>query len=287
MINYITVLFLAASPVDVNRLRLDKEYRDICDRVRAGRYRDSIRLACEWSVKASHVTQALLAHNPQIVHFSGHGTQSDGIVLEDDFGKARPVNKQALARLFKALKDNIGLIVLNACYSEDQARWLKEIVDYTIGMSAAIHDKAASAFSSALYEALAYGRTVRSAFELALTSLDLAGLPGSDVPRLIVRESVDESLPFFDPLKRKSDAIVDQPIYPQGRIKSVAEASHMKQTINVSGKNIITLTSGGDLSVGTLSATKQDIDDSDIRPTEACEGQSKTAEAGQNPKLEE
>jgi CHAT domain-containing protein len=273
MDNQITVLFLAANPVNMgSRLRLDKEYRDISDKVRAGRRRDSIKLVCEWSVKASDLAQALLAHNPQIVHFSGHGGRSNGITLEDDFGNAKPVNKQAFARLFKALKDDIRLVVLNACYSEDQANWLKEIVDYTIGMSAEVKDNAAIAFSAALYEALSYGRTVRSAFELALTSLDLKDIPGSDVPRLLAREGVDESLPFFAPLNTKSDAIENQRVYPKNRIKSASEGSRMKQVIDIRGENHITLTSGGDLSVGELSAAKQDMVDSDRRPTEAPNG---------------
>jgi hypothetical protein len=262
MDNHITVLFLAASPVDMgDRLRLGKEYRDICDRVRAGQYRDSIRLACEWSVKASDLAQALLAYDPQIVHFSGHGTQSDGIVLEDDFGKARHVDKQAFARLFKELKGSIGLVVLNACYTEDQANWLKEIIDYTIGMSAAIRDKAAITFSASLYEALSYGRTVRSAFNLAVNRLELEGVPGSDVPRLLARDGVDESLPFFAPLKSKSAAIENQRAYQKGRIKSVAESSRTKQVTNVQGKNNITLTSGGDLNIGEFNTTQQKIAD--------------------------
>lgn len=280
-----TVLFLAANPVDMEyRLRLDKEYREISDRMRAGTYRDSINLACEWSVRASDLNQAMLAHNPQVVHFSGHGTRSNGIVLEDDFGKARPVDRQALARLFKEFKNNIGLVVLNACYSEDQASWLKEIVDYTIGMSATIRDHAAITFSAALYEALSFGRTVSSAFELALIKLELLRIPGPDRPRLIVRDGVDESLPLFAPLKGRAGAIDNQRDYLEGRVKSVAEGSPIEQAINVRGSSNVTLTSARD--IGALSITQQGFDDLEGRGTESGKGQPQ-AEAAQNPELEE
>ncbi len=203
----ITVLFLAANPVDLPyRLRLDEEFREISKKVRVGRYRDSVEFACEWSVRVSDLPQALLDHCPHVVHFSGHGTKTDGIVLEDDSGNARPVNKQALARLFKVLKDNIRLVILNACYAEDQAKWLTEIVDYVIGMSDTVRDDAAITFSAYFYQSLAYGRTVRESFELALTQLELSAIDGSQVPRLLVRPGVDESVPLVKAVRTPVDA---------------------------------------------------------------------------------
>lgn len=195
----ITVLFLAANPVDTkSRLRLDEEFRETAEKLRGAPHRDRIKLACEWAVRASDLQRALLDHQPHIVHFSGHGTKTNGIVLEDRDGRSRPVNKQALARLFKALRDNIRVVVLNACYAEDQAKSLTEFIDYTIGMSAAIGDEAAITFSAYFYQALAFGRSVPEAFELALTQLDLAAIAGSDIPRLLVRNGVDESVPLLD-----------------------------------------------------------------------------------------
>lgn len=209
----ITVLFLAANPVDAkSRLRLDEEFREIAEKLRAARERDHIKLACELAVRASDLQRALLDHQPHIVHFSGHGTKTTGIVLEDRDGRASPVNKQALARLFKVLRDNIRVVVMNACYAEDQAKSLTEFIDYTIGMSAAIGDSAAITFSAYFYQALAFGRSVREAFELARTQLELAGIAGSDIPRLLVRNGVDESVPLLDTARTGSTAVPIQTV---------------------------------------------------------------------------
>ena len=55
---------------------------------------------------------------PDIVHFSGHGSETSEIVLEDQAGASRVVPQHALSRLFSVLPGKIRCVVLNACYSE-------------------------------------------------------------------------------------------------------------------------------------------------------------------------
>ena len=45
------------------------------------------------------------------------------------------VSSAALADLFKVLKDNIRVVVLNACYSEEQAQAIVEEIDFVVGMA--------------------------------------------------------------------------------------------------------------------------------------------------------
>lgn len=194
----IKVLFLAANPVDAGyRLRLDEEIREIGKKLRIGEHRDSFELVSEWAVRPSDLEEALLRHKPHIVHFSGHGSKTQGIALEDDAGKTRLINKQAIASLFKILKDNIRLVVLNACYAKDQAEGLTDTIDYTIGMNDAVGDKAAIIFAAYLYQSLAFNRTVSEAFKLAQIQLELDGISGSAIPELLVREGVELSVPFL------------------------------------------------------------------------------------------
>jgi len=81
-------------------------------------------------VRVQDVYQALLDFKPQFVHFSGHGSEDDGLVLEDETGNERLVDAQALASLFKLFASNIECVVLNACYSEVQAGAIAQHIPY-------------------------------------------------------------------------------------------------------------------------------------------------------------
>jgi hypothetical protein len=91
----------------------------------------------------------------------------------------------ALSALFSILKDNIRCVVLNACYSEKQARAIAEHIECVIGMSNAIGDLASIDFSVAFYRALAYGRDVKTAFDLGCLQIDFNNLNEQDVPKLL------------------------------------------------------------------------------------------------------
>lgn len=79
----IKVLFLAADPLDQQRLRLDREVRDISERLRMAEYRDSVELESRWAVRTGDLLQAVNEVKPSVVHFSGHGSEDDELVFED------------------------------------------------------------------------------------------------------------------------------------------------------------------------------------------------------------
>lgn len=186
------ILFLAANPVDVaTRLRIDKEIREISQKIRWGTLRDQLQLVSEWAVRAEDLQEMLMRHQPDIVHFSGHCSPSSGIMLEDECGNRKVVNREALADLFRILKGNIRLVVLNACYAKDQAQALTSTIDFTIGMNAAIKDKDATIFAAAFYQSLSFGYSVRDAFDLAVTQLKLVGSDVAHVPVLLERKGAN------------------------------------------------------------------------------------------------
>ena len=76
-------------------------------------------------------------------------------------------------------------MVLNACYSKVQADAIANHIDTVIGMSTAIGDEAAISFSAAFYQALAYGRSLRTAFKLACIQIDMENIPEDETPNLI------------------------------------------------------------------------------------------------------
>ncbi len=183
--NPIKILFLAANPEDTVSLRIDKEVREIKQALLQTEFRDKFDLEQEWAVRVSDLQSHLLRHKPDIVHFSGHGSRANEIILEDDFGGSHKVSEQALSQLFAVLKDNIRCVVLNACYSEKQARAIAQHIDCVVGMSQAIGDEAAISFAVAFYQALGYGKNVQTAFELGCVQIHLENLKEQDTPKLL------------------------------------------------------------------------------------------------------
>ena len=85
------------------------------------------------------------------------------------------------------------MIVLNACYSEPQARVLLTHVDCVVGMRGAIVDDAARAFAIGFYGGLGERESVEAAYKQGRAAIRLAGLRDGDRPRLAIRAGVDAS----------------------------------------------------------------------------------------------
>lgn len=197
MSNVIKILFLAANPVDTTRVRLDEEVREIEANLERGSARDRFVLEQKWAVRPRDLQYALMKHNPHIVHFSGHGSPSEEITLEDDAGKKTRVSREAIADLFRILRGNVRVVVLNACLTKAQAVALNGSIDYTVGTNKAVGDKASVAFASAFYLSLSFERSVKSAFDSACLEISLRGLAGADRPELFVREGVNADESFL------------------------------------------------------------------------------------------
>lgn len=192
-----TILFLAANPTDTDRLLLDEESRSIDQRIRSADERDSLELVTKWAVRPDDLLEYLNEYMPQIVHFSGHGTEREEIILLDASHRAIPVPAPALKQLFTAMKGNIRVVVLNACYSRPQAEAIVEVIDCAIGMKQEIGDEAAIAFASSFYRAIGYAHSVADAFEQGKTALMLAGIPEEHTPTLHSRVGVDPAGVFL------------------------------------------------------------------------------------------
>jgi CHAT domain len=201
-----TILILAANPKGTTTLRLDQEVRDITEGLQRATQRATFNLQSRWATRPRDVQRALLDLNPQIVHFSGHGigepttdsngpsrkldfvdAQSaapEGLAFEDPNGNTSLVSTVALASLFALFQASVQCVVLNACYSANQADAIAEHIPYVIGMNQAIGDKAAIEFAVSFYDAIGAGRDVPFAFELAKNAIQLAGIPEHLTPVL-------------------------------------------------------------------------------------------------------
>lgn len=178
------ILFLAASPIGEVRVRFDLESREIISQLQnSGRFDFVPRIA----VRARDIVEAIMSERPFIVHFSGHGTTHSEICVEDNNGNTVPIGTRALTDLFK-LTSTIRCVILNACYSENQAFAISKHIDYVIGMTDEIHDTQAINFSVGFYRAIGSGNSIVRAHEFGCLQIGLENQDrGSNIPILARR----------------------------------------------------------------------------------------------------
>jgi AAA-like domain/CHAT domain len=209
------ILILAANPKNSTSLRLDREVREIDEGLTRATHRDCFELKQKWAVRPRDVQRAILDLSPQIVHFSGHGlgteadrqssqsmrklslvpglsNQPEGLVLEDESGQAKLVGTEALAGLFELFADRVECVVLNACYSDAQARAIAQHIPYVIGMSAAVGDAAACVFAVGFYDALGAGRDIEFAFRSGCVAIGMEGISEELTPVLLKQSEVPQ-----------------------------------------------------------------------------------------------
>ncbi|OKH51781.1 NACHT and WD repeat domain-containing protein [Scytonema sp. HK-05] len=193
-----TILILAANPASTSRLRLDEEVREIEEGLRRANKREQFKLEQKWAVRQRDFYRAILDYKPQIVHFSGHGAGVDGIVLEDETGQPALVTADVLASQFALFATKgVECVVLNACYSAEQAQAIRQYVNYVIGMNTTVGDKAAVAFAVAFYDAIAAGEEVEFAYKLGCSQM--ISFVEHETPVFLKKENITVStVPVID-----------------------------------------------------------------------------------------
>ncbi len=199
------ILFLSANPKDTKPLDLIGECNMIEDKVKSTRFANEFEFKQRHETSLARLQGYLLEFNPQIVHFSGHGTEQGTLVFQDVQGSGEEATIRAVANLFKTLNDRnipedekIKVVVLNACFSKPQAEAISRYVDFVVGMKNAVYDDAAKVFAESFYQAIGYGESVRTALELGKNQVELLSIPGQDLPKLEVKKMADPSKPLLN-----------------------------------------------------------------------------------------
>ncbi len=215
-----TILVLSANPKGTRTLRLDEEIREIKQGLQRSRKRDSFAFQSGQAVRDFDIHRSILDYDPQIIHFSGHGAGDNGLVFEDNLGQQKLVDGRALAALFELFAEQIKCVVLNACYSEIQAKAIAQHIDYVIGMSKEIGDTAAIKFAVGFYDALGAGRDFEFAYKLGCRYIRMAGIPEHLTPQLLkkqdfCRDNIDNCpLPYSPGDARNSTVVSPSPTPP-------------------------------------------------------------------------
>jgi hypothetical protein len=227
MTEKIRILVLSSNPWSTGRILVAEEARAISDRIQEGRYRDKFEVHNHGAVRPKDLQRLMLTYEPQIVHFSGHGSKGQRIVLSGTNGRAQALDQQGLQEVFAFYNKHVRLVLLNACFTKTQARLISDVVDYSIGTARPIGDKVSVAFAGAFYRALGFGKSIREAFISANAELALTKMPRSRGIKLFVRNgiNVEDRFPQFN-TDRHPPAISAHP----AKASAIVEITTIKTT---------------------------------------------------------
>ena len=201
----LVVLVLVSNPHDEPRLGHNEEIRVIREGL-SSRHGARIDVRTELEMRPQDLQPTLNRTRPAVVHFSGHGEHTGSLLVMDVDSNARELPRESVSRLFATMADFIRLVVLNSCYSREQAKGITEHVDCAIGMSEAVTDTATIAFAKAFYNAIGNGHSIAAAFEQGKVEIGHDHLVESEVPELFVRPGVDADKVFLVPSSEWSPA---------------------------------------------------------------------------------
>jgi CHAT domain len=204
------ILILAANPIDTVPLRLGQEVNEIRKTLQLSKHRDRFEIEHRDAVSSNDLQQYMSDVRPWIVHFSGHGVggmvvgndpissrkftaiadddgQPEGLVFEDDNGRSQLVSGTVLANLFGLFRENVKCVVLNSCYSVEQAKEIFKFIPHVVCMNRAIGDLAARKFSKGFYLGIGDGRSIEEAFTLGKNAIELEGISEELTPVLLTK----------------------------------------------------------------------------------------------------
>lgn len=176
------ILLVCANPRGTDPLRTAEEDRTLRESIQLSPKRDHFEVETLNAATIDDLRRALLRKSFDVVHFSGHGTQT-GLVFEDTLGKLMVPQSAALAELLQRRKVRVAL--LNACYSLSVGKIAAIGMDYTVASTGPISDPGAIEFTRGFYDALGAGTDVPDAYAEGMSA---ARLKGFDVDAVLLRQ---------------------------------------------------------------------------------------------------
>lgn len=180
----VPILFLSSNPKDEKPLNTSKEFSVIQKILLQSKWRENFPLHIKTSLTLPDLIGELSNIRPHIVHFSGHGSNTNGLYFENDNGSSIHIESDIISHIFEKLAHKIQCVLLNACYSESQAEDISRYIKYVIGMKKPVEDAASILFSQGFYQGLAAWLSIEESFALGISTLKSENFD-SEIPVLI------------------------------------------------------------------------------------------------------
>jgi len=192
MSNTTRILFLSANPWNTSRILVDEEAREIFTKLQEGPFRDQFLLYNHAAIQPTDVQRLLLMYRPHIIHFSGHGSKKQRLLLGGMPGRAKQIAREGLVKVLSLYRRHVRLVFLNACFTRTHARSLAEVIDYSVGSGKPIGDKEGVVFAGAFYRALGFGNSVKEAFDSATAEVAFLDMKRARGLELFIRGGLGE-----------------------------------------------------------------------------------------------
>jgi hypothetical protein len=190
ILDTVRVLFVSASPINEQALRVNGELRAIQGAIESNRAKSETNVVLDILPAATPTDfrRRLLDRTYDLIHFAGHADQAN-LVFESETGEATPVAISAIAEIVG--RTSTKGVILNAC---DSAKALTTpISPFTIGMDDSMDDDAAIEFSRGFYDAIVRNRSVEEAYQEGLSAAQMAGHQ-TDHIRMVSKDSPTQAV---------------------------------------------------------------------------------------------
>ena len=166
------ILFVSANPDWEPCLDLLDELRELNQSLKGKKYKLELLPAAQ----PDDLRQAIDGSDTEIdiLHFSGHATEEDGLLFRHNRGDSEPLTAGDLTTMFG--EKSVKLAVLNACNTESIANEITGFAKNVIGTTAKLEDISAKKFTKVLYASLGNGKSIDEAFEDVGQTFDKTGL---------------------------------------------------------------------------------------------------------------
>ncbi|MBW8806317.1 MAG: hypothetical protein JF587_21070 [Catenulisporales bacterium] len=227
------MLMLSAVAARLGGPDTGEEQRQVNQVIKEARYRDGLTLHTAQAVRGDDILGHLLDHEPTVLHFSGHASDTGLYVLTPDGGDA-PLVTEGLADLLAAAGKKVRLVVINACGTDLIAQELAKVAGCAIGYPGTVGDQVATTFAAQFYRCVGAGMALGPAHRAAAAVIRMYGAGESEIP---VLHSVPETDP--DTLHLLHPAYLPPPP-EQGRVPNAtaflaSRAGAKRYTVLVTG----------------------------------------------------
>jgi len=128
-----TILICSANPKDMPHDRLADEQRLIASTLQSDKQREKYKIVYSTATTTRSLSQAILTHEPSILHFCGKADCS-GLYVEDENGHAKVIDPHDLLNLLDLFRDSLELVFLSGCYHPQLMENIKTQISDVVGI---------------------------------------------------------------------------------------------------------------------------------------------------------
>lgn len=174
----IKVLFMFATPKNLSSLDVNRESNN----VKTEAFGKDLLIDIYPHVDKDGMIDAVSHLQPDIIHYSGHGRTGGLEFIDPVSGNAATIQTSYLAEMFEVFAEiGVKCVVLNSCWSAEQAKAISAYKIAVVGMLRPIKDEAAIKFSKDFYGLLVSNNPLERIFKLVRLKMDR---DSKDIPSL-------------------------------------------------------------------------------------------------------